>query len=75
MVNLSIDNFVPSKSTLKERKRKEKNRDGAYTGVNEFDSTKQSGNIRVLLSHVGLVRPNPTVQPCHQIHIVGYPSP
>lgn len=40
--------------------------------MNEFNTTKQSGNVGIFLSHVGFVGPNTMVQPSHQIHIVGY---
>jgi len=39
--------------------------------VNELNSAEQSGEIRVLLSHVGFIGPDAAVQPGDEIDIIG----
>jgi hypothetical protein len=45
----------------------------AHPGSNELDAAEEGGGVGVLLRHVGLVWPDPPVQPRHQVDVVGDP--
>lgn len=70
-ISYTIPSSIKAKKDEEGKRTRSRNVD-THTRVNEFNTTKQSGNVGIFFSHAGFVGPYTMVQPSHQIHIIGY---